>query len=117
MEIAPGIHHITTDLQHATGVTNTYLIVGTQGAVFVDAGWDRPAKPRRASPTGEKLGKPPLKGIAVTHRHTPHWGNAPKLQQACGQPPIIASVGGNAGKSKRACRAPKWIVRCAMAKR
>ena len=38
-----------------------------------------------------KLGKPPVKGIAITHRHAPHWQNAPALQQACGHPPIIAS--------------------------
>jgi glyoxylase-like metal-dependent hydrolase (beta-lactamase superfamily II) len=92
MEIAPGIHHIVTDLTHPTGVTNTYLIVGTQGALFVDAGWDRPGEAEARISYWEKLGKPPLKGIAATHRHTPHWGNAPKLQQACGHPPIIASV-------------------------
>jgi glyoxylase-like metal-dependent hydrolase (beta-lactamase superfamily II) len=91
MELAPGIHNILTDLQHATGVTNTYLIVGTQGALFVDAGWDRPGEAQARIDYWEKIGKPPLKGIAVTHRHTPHWGNAPAIQKACGNPPIIAS--------------------------
>lgn len=91
MEIAPGIHHIVTDLQHATGVTNTYLIVGSEGALFVDAGWNRPGEAKARIDYWEKLGKPPLKGIAVTHRHTPHWENAPAIQQACGHPPIIAS--------------------------
>lgn len=91
MEIAPGIHNILTDLQHATGVTNTYLIVGTQGAVFVDTGWDRPGEAEARIGYWEKIGKPPLKGIAVTHRHPPHWGNAPAIQKACGNPPIIAS--------------------------
>lgn len=91
MEIAPGIHSILTDLQHATGVTNTYLIVGTQGAMFVDTGWDRPGEGKARIDYWEKIGKPPLKGIAITHRHTPHWGNAPAIQNACGNPPIIAS--------------------------
>lgn len=91
MEIAPGIHHIFTDLQHATGVTNTYLIAGTQGALFVDAGWDRPGEAKARIAYWEKLGKPKLLGIAVTHRHTPHWENAPGIQKACGNPPIIAS--------------------------
>ena len=91
MEIAPGIHSIITELQHATGVTNTYLIVGTQGAMFVDAGWDRPGEGKARIDYWEKIGKPPLKGIAITHRHTPHWGNAPAIQNACGNPPIIAS--------------------------
>ena len=92
MEIAPGIHSILTDLQHATGVTNTYLIVGTRGAAFVDTGWDRPGEAEARIGYWEKVGKPPLKGIAVTHRHAPHWGNAPAIQKACGNPPIIASV-------------------------
>jgi glyoxylase-like metal-dependent hydrolase (beta-lactamase superfamily II) len=91
MEIAPGIHHIVTGLQHATGVTNTYLIAGTQGAVFVDPGWNRPGECAARIAYWEKLGKPRLLGIAVTHRHTPHWENAPGIQKACGSPPIIAS--------------------------
>jgi len=90
MEIAPGIHHIVTDLQHPTGVTNTYLIVGTEGALLVDAGWNRPGESEARIGYWEKLGKPPLKGIAITHRHTPHWENAPAIQKACGHPPIIA---------------------------
>lgn len=91
MEIAPGIHNIVTDLQHATGVTNTYLIVGTQGALFVDAGWNRPGEAQARIDYWDKLDRPPVKGIAVTHRHTPHWENAPAIQRACGQPPIIAT--------------------------
>ena len=91
MQIAPGIHNILTDLQHGTGVTNTYLIVCTQGAMFVDTGWDRPGEGKARIDYWEKIGKPPLKGIAITHRHTPHWGNAPAIQKACGNPPIIAS--------------------------
>ena len=92
METAPGIHNILTDLQHATGVTNTYLIVGTQGAVFVDTGWDRPGEAGARIDYWKKIGGPTLKGIVVTHRHTPHWGNAPAIQKACGNPPIIASL-------------------------
>jgi glyoxylase-like metal-dependent hydrolase (beta-lactamase superfamily II) len=91
MQIAPGIHNIVTDLQHATGVTNTYLIVGSNGAAFVDAGWNRPGEAQARIDYWAKLGKPPLKGIAVTHRHTPHWENAPQIQRACGNPPIIAT--------------------------
>jgi glyoxylase-like metal-dependent hydrolase (beta-lactamase superfamily II) len=91
MEIAPGIHNVVTGLQHATGVTNTYLIVGTQGALFVDAGWNRPGECQARIDYWARLGKPPLLGIAVTHRHTPHWENAPGIQKACGNPPIIAS--------------------------
>jgi glyoxylase-like metal-dependent hydrolase (beta-lactamase superfamily II) len=91
MEIAPGVHNILTDLEHATGVTNTYLIVSTQGAAFVDTGWDRPGEAAARIDYWQQLGKPPLKGIAVTHRHPPHWGNALAIQRACGGAPIIAT--------------------------
>ena len=92
MEIAPGIHNVLTNLQHATGVTNTYLIVGTEAAAFVDTGWDRPGEGEARIDYWRKIGAPPLKGIAVTHRHPPHWGNAPAIQRVCGNAPIIASV-------------------------
>ena len=91
MEIAPGIHNILTGLQHATGVTNTYLVVGSHGAAFVDTGWDRPGEAQARIDYWRKLGSPALKGIVVTHRHPPHWGNAPAIQRACGGAPIIAS--------------------------
>jgi glyoxylase-like metal-dependent hydrolase (beta-lactamase superfamily II) len=91
MLIAPGIHNILTTLEHPTGVTNTYLVVGSAGAVFVDTGWDRPDEARARIDYWDKLGRPPLGGIAVTHRHAPHWGNAPAIQKACGNPPIIAT--------------------------
>ena len=91
MRIAPGVHNVLTDLQHVTGVTNTYLIVGSEGAAFIDAGWDRPGEAQARIAYWQALGRPPLKGIVVTHRHTPHWGNAPAIQKACGNAPIIAS--------------------------
>ena len=91
MEIAPRVHLIFTDLQHPTGVTNTYLVVGTQGAAFIDTGWDRPEEAKARIDYWEELGRPPLKGIVVTHRHPPHWGNAPAIRNASGEAAIIAS--------------------------
>lgn len=91
MEIAPGIHDIRTDLRHATGVTNTYLVVGTAGAAFIDTGWNRPGEADARIGYWRKVGSPVVKGIVVTHRHTPHWENAPLLQRECGGAPIIAS--------------------------
>lgn len=91
MEIAPGIHNIVTDLEHATGVTNTYLVVGSKGAAFIDTGWNRPGEAEARIDYWRKLGSPPLLGIVATHRHTPHWENAPAIQRACGGGPIIAS--------------------------
>lgn len=91
MQIAPGIHDIRTELEHATGVTNTYLVVGSEGAAFVDTGWNRPGEAEARIDYWRGLGSPALMGIVVTHRHTPHWGNAPAIQKACGGAPIIAS--------------------------
>jgi len=91
MEIAPGVHDIRTDLQHGTGVTNTYLLVGGSAAAFVDTGWDRPGEAQARIDYWRGIGAPPLAAIVVTHRHPPHWGNAPAIQKECGNPPIIAS--------------------------
>lgn len=91
MEIAPGIHNVITEPAPAAGVTNTYLIVGAGGAVWVDTGWDREGEARARIDYWRKVGSPPVKGIVVTHRHPPHWGNAPALQRVTGAP-IIATA-------------------------
>jgi glyoxylase-like metal-dependent hydrolase (beta-lactamase superfamily II) len=91
MEIAPGIHNVITEPEAAPGITNTYLIVGADGAAWVDTGWDRPGEGQARVDYWKGIGSPPLKGIAVTHRHPPHWGNAPLIQRECGGPPIIAT--------------------------
>lgn len=91
MEIAPGIHNVITEKEAVSGVTNTYLIVGKEGAVWVDTGWDRPGEAQARIDYWRKIGSPRLRGIAVTHRHPPHWGNAPAIQRECGGPPIIAT--------------------------
>jgi glyoxylase-like metal-dependent hydrolase (beta-lactamase superfamily II) len=91
MEVAPGVHNVVTDLQHATGVTNTFLLIGSQAAAFIDTGWDRPGEAQARIDYWRRLGAPPLAALVVTHRHAPHWQNAPAIQRACGNPPIIAS--------------------------
>ena len=91
MEIAPDIHNVITENEPVSGVTNTYLIVGTEGAVWVDTGWDREGEARARIDYWQQIGRPQLKGIVVTHRHPPHWGNAPAMQQVSGAP-IIATA-------------------------
>lgn len=91
MEIAPGIHNVITEQAPAPGVTNTYLIVGTEGALWVDTGWAREGEAHARIDYWHKIGRPSLKGIVVTHRHPPHWGNAPALQSVSGAP-IIATA-------------------------
>jgi glyoxylase-like metal-dependent hydrolase (beta-lactamase superfamily II) len=95
MEIAPGIHNVVTEGAAAPGVTNTYLVIGTQGAIWVDTGWDRPGEAQARIDYWGRVGRPELKGIVVTHRHPPHWGNAPALRKAsrpAGDAPIIATA-------------------------
>lgn len=92
MEIASGIHNVITEPQVATGVTNTYLIVGRDGALWVDTGWNREGEAQARIDYWRGIGSPPVKGIVVTHRHPPHWENAPALQQAMGAPIISTPV-------------------------
>lgn len=92
MEIAPGIHLVITEPAPASGVTNTYLIVGTEGAVWIDTGWDRDGEARARIDYWQKVGRPPLRGIVVTHRHPPHWGNAPAIQKVTGAPIISTAA-------------------------
>jgi hypothetical protein len=54
MEIAPGIHNVITERAPAVGVTNTYLVVGSEGAIWVDTGWDREGE-GRVSASGERF--------------------------------------------------------------
>lgn len=84
MEIAPGIHNVITEEKPAAGVTNTYLVIGTEGAIWVDTGWDREGEAQARIDYWRKIGSPPIKGFAVTHRHPPHWGNAPAIQAVTG---------------------------------
>lgn len=90
MEIAPGIHNVITEPAPASGVTNTYLIIGTQGAIWVDTGWDREGEAQARIDYWKRVGSPQLKGIVVTHHHPPHWGNAPAIHKVSGAP-IIAT--------------------------
>lgn len=92
MEVAPGIHNVLTEPAPASGITNTYLIVGTGGAIWVDTGWDREGQAQARIDYWHKVGSPQLKGIVVTHRHPPHWGNAPAIQKVTGAPIISTAA-------------------------
>lgn len=92
MEVAPGIHNVITEPAPAPGVTNTYLIVGTAGAIWVDTGWDRPGQAQARIDYWRKVGSPLLEAIVVTHRHPPHWGNAPAIQKVTGAPIVSTAA-------------------------
>ncbi len=92
MELAPGIHNVITEGAPAIGVTNTYLIIGREGAVWVDTGWDRAGEAQARIDYWRKVGSPRLDGIIVTHRHPPHWGNAPAIAALTGAPIISTAA-------------------------
>ena len=92
MELAPGIHNVITEETPRTGVTNTYLIIGREGAVWVDAGWARAGEAQARIDYWRRVGSPKLIGIVVTHRHPPHWGNAPAIAALTGAPIISTAA-------------------------
>ena len=106
MDIAPGIHNVITERAPAVGVTNTYLVVGSEGAIWVDTGWDREGEAQARLDYWRGVGRPPLEGIVVTHRHPPHWGNAPAMQRVTGAP--IIALRWREPPSRSAWRAPGW---------
>jgi glyoxylase-like metal-dependent hydrolase (beta-lactamase superfamily II) len=89
-EVAPGIHMVLTE-EVGQNVSNSYLVVGSEGAAWVDTGWPRPGEGEARSEYWKSIGSPALKAIIFTHRHPPCWGNAVEIANACGNPPIIAA--------------------------
>lgn len=92
MELAPGIHNVIRETEMKMGVTNTYLVMGSEGAVFVDTGWDREGEAQARIDYWRKMGAPPLKGLVVTHRHPPHWGNCVPIREVTGAPIICSPI-------------------------
>jgi endoribonuclease LACTB2 len=92
MEIAPGIHNVLTEGAPASGVTNTYLVIGSGGAVWIDTGWDREGEAQARIDYWRKMGSPRLDAIVVTHRHPPHWGNAPAIRKVSGAAIVSSPV-------------------------
>lgn len=90
MELAPGIHNVITEPEMAPGVTNTYLLIGSEGAAWVDTGWNRQGEAEARLDYWRAMGSPRILGQVVTHRHPPHWGNCVAIREATGGP-IICS--------------------------
>jgi glyoxylase-like metal-dependent hydrolase (beta-lactamase superfamily II) len=111
MEIAPGIHNVITEAAVATGVTNTYLIVGRDGAIWVDTGWNRAGEAQARIDYWHHIGRPPVKGIVVTHRHPPHWENAPAMHQAMRAPIIATAIEKEAIEARMAGASVDQLVR------
>jgi glyoxylase-like metal-dependent hydrolase (beta-lactamase superfamily II) len=91
-EIAPGIHLVISEDAPGTGINNTYLVVGSTGAVWVDTGWDREGEAALRTDYWRKVGSPPIEGFVITHRHPPQWGNAAAMQKVSGGPILSTQV-------------------------
>ncbi|MBI4199580.1 MAG: MBL fold metallo-hydrolase [Chloroflexi bacterium] len=91
-EIAPGVHRITTGAGSGPGhyAPNSYLVVGGDGAAFIDTGWARPEDVQARLDYLAHLGNPIVKAIAVTHRHPDHVGGALAIQRATGAQVVTA---------------------------
>lgn len=91
-EIATGIHLVIAEDAVGTGINNTYLVVGSTGAVWVDTGWDREGEADLRLDYWRNVGSPPINGYVITHRHPPQWGNAAAMQEVSGGPILSTQV-------------------------
>lgn len=66
--------------------TNVYVIAHGGEAVIVDAGWGGDAGIALVHSHLERLGRPRVKALMLTHSHPDHAGGAPHMQQAFGCP-------------------------------
>jgi len=71
---------------------NNVFIVTGDTAVFIDAGHDDHDETSAVLEAWEKLSKPPVSAIVLTHRHGDHVGGAQKLAEATGASEVLCSA-------------------------
>ena len=88
MELEPGIHQLTIGREPFAGFPppNSYLVVGSDAAVLIDAGWDNPADHDARTAYIREVAPPPVSEIVITHRHPDHGGGALHMHRSTGAP-------------------------------
>ena len=85
-EIAAGLRRVVVGEGAHAGVyaPNVYLVVGDDGAVFVDTAYGTDAEVGAHLDVWRAAGSPPVLAIVLTHRHGDHVGGAARLRAATG---------------------------------
>jgi glyoxylase-like metal-dependent hydrolase (beta-lactamase superfamily II) len=88
MELEPGIVCLTIGREPFKGFPppNAYLLVGSERALAVDAGWDDAADHEARMAALAEWVRVPLAAVLITHRHPDHVGGALALARATGAP-------------------------------
>ena len=86
MQLEPGIHQLTIGREPFAGFPppNSFLVVGKDSSVLIDAGWDDEDDHRARMAYIEFVGAPPISELIITHRHPDHGGGAAHMHQATG---------------------------------
>jgi ribonuclease/clavin/mitogillin len=85
-EIEPGIHQLVSYRDNFAGLpgSNVFYVVGNDGAVFIDTGYDHEGDHGARVRLWRDTGSPDLKQIIAMHRHADHAGGAAMLHQETG---------------------------------
>ena len=86
VEVAPGVYQIAVGQGEFAGLyaPNVCLVAGSDRAAFIDTAYGRDDEVKAHLQLWERLGKPQIGAIALTHRHRDHIGGAVELRRATG---------------------------------
>lgn len=85
-EVEPGIYQLVSSPTNFAGLpgSNVFYVVGNEGAVFVDTGYDHDGDHEIRVGLWEETDSTELVQIIAMHRHADHAGGAAKLSQVTG---------------------------------
>ena len=87
-EIGPGIHQLVSYRDNFAGLpgSNAFYVVGRDGAVFIDTGYDHEGDHAIRTALWRETGSPTIVQIIAMHRHADHAGGAALLHRETGAP-------------------------------